>query len=84
MRTRPRSVSGIAALTATPVVLPSAFIGMPAAQPTICPPTIIEPEIGEHGEPFTAVSPPDPAGGWPGPYQNRLSSPKSISCCVSW
>ena len=70
--------------TTKPVVRPSAIIGMPAAQPTICPATIIVPEIGEHGDPLTAMSPPEPAGGAPGPYQKRLSGPKSISCSVSW
>ncbi len=52
-RSRLCSASGIAALTVTPVFLPSVFIGMPAAQPTICRPS---PEIGEHGEPFMPVS----------------------------
>ena len=74
--------SGISALTVSPPFLPSVSIGMPAAQPTILPLTILVPEIGEQGMPLIAVSPPEPVGGCPGPYQNRLSSPKSISCCV--
>ncbi len=68
-RSSPRAASGMAAITVKPVFSPSVNMGMPAAQPTIMPPTIADPEMGEHGDPLTAVSPPEPAGGAPGPYQ---------------
>jgi hypothetical protein len=70
----------ISALTFTPVLLLLVYIGMPAAHPAMAPFTMRVPEIGEHGEPLTALSPPEPAGGAPGPYQYRLSGPKSMKC----
>ena len=56
-------------LSTTPVFVLSVFIGIPAAQVAL---------VGAQGTPFGAAGPPES-----GPYQKRLSAPKSMKCSTS-